>query len=1114
MENPEILLSDLVATDAWIRTLARHLVRTDEDAQDVAQEAWVRYLAHRPHQRGPVRRWLTTVLRNLAVSRRRADSHRIEREQAAARPEELPSVAELWDQEQLRRRIANAVFALEEPYRTSILLRYFRGHSRAEIAAQLGVSAAAIETRLRRGLEKLRARLDRDCGDRRAWCTALLGLIRPDVPAAAAGASSIAAGPTLAGALLMSTEIKIAFGVATIVLAACALAFWPRGEEQVPPETVAEAPKSPSSLSATSTSAAAVQEPARESTDAASLDQAAADRPPVGQAPEVTTVKGRCVDAATGQPLAGCTVTLAGEPHDEVDVENHVARHGRIRWDPPEARVTDADGLFTFTVSPPPPFTFVLRVARPDRVPMVATWPSLELGKIEDLGDVSMSTGVPLDLRVVNLEGTPQAGVQVHLWRWPPVQGDGALPDGHAGIQTGADGAGRCAHPVLPGTWKVSLANRQLEGPEEIVVADHVTDRPHEIMVRTVRTITGVILDPSGQPVFDATVQICPYDSRVGHRTRTLTDGSFRIEASADAPGDPVALSVVKDGFDLLWGHGSYPWGATDVRLVIQRGLPVEVRVCDGGTGAPVEAFGVRCLRESPPTAHLPDDPERLQLAGRHAGGLLVLPAVRRGTNLLMVEPLESRYAPSRWVRVAVGESAATICQIQLWPNVQRPLQVVDSQGRPVPGTEIELLRPAGDESVRLDSPAGAPSLLRYNNHDQLCLLLQHGSTDEGGELLLSGPGNERLAVRILGPGHPPFVVNDVVLDPALGPLRVETTAASCRLRGMLHPPAALSRLGPAPAPWQHAARRADVLDRSAAGAGRPAVQLARDTTAPVSKNDLRTLVVPVGEDGRFCFSGVPAGTWTVHLLYSMPAEDGRGGVSRKRLLGTVGSLRDGEERDLVFDVSGVFPGRLTGTVVLNGRPLPKERVSFPALTQDRAGRSHLVVTNRSTWTDSRGAFSIDLEPGVYRLRLENRNAAGRGAAIASDDTVEIPPGLDIHRDFQLACARLELRVLGSDGKSPVSGVSLYSEIPSQQWRFYTRKTDREGRIVFDRVPTGTIRFAVWPRHMQTPAARSAFLEDHPRTWREELPSLGTVEIPVGISHVAQELVMPPESGY
>jgi RNA polymerase sigma-70 factor (ECF subfamily) len=62
----------------------------------------------------------------------------------------------------LRRRLVAALLALEEPYRAALLLRYFEDLSVPEVALRLGVPLETARTRLRRGLARLRERLDQE----------------------------------------------------------------------------------------------------------------------------------------------------------------------------------------------------------------------------------------------------------------------------------------------------------------------------------------------------------------------------------------------------------------------------------------------------------------------------------------------------------------------------------------------------------------------------------------------------------------------------------------------------------------------------------------------------------------------------------------------------------------------------------------------------------------------------------------------------------------------------------------------------------------------------------------------------------------------------------------
>jgi len=222
MEDPKNILNELLANDAWIRSLARHLVTSHSDAEDVAQDAWVAALRNPPHKPGAIPGWLTRVVRRIAWTRQHTEDQRRQREQTVAKPD----FAEVRRNEAARHRVATAVFALEEPYHSAIYYRYFENLPPREIAKRLNVTVVAVETRLRRGLQKLRARLDRDFGDRKTWCTALL----PLTGLTAGEATAVTAATT--GALIMGIKIKI--GIAVLLLAGAGLALWKSIEDQIP----------------------------------------------------------------------------------------------------------------------------------------------------------------------------------------------------------------------------------------------------------------------------------------------------------------------------------------------------------------------------------------------------------------------------------------------------------------------------------------------------------------------------------------------------------------------------------------------------------------------------------------------------------------------------------------------------------------------------------------------------------------------------------------------------------------------------------------------------------------------------------------------------------------
>ncbi len=222
----------LLAHGDFVRVLARRLVLDDQSADDVAQQTWLAALERPPRISEALPAWLARVARNFAFMTRRVDKKRAEREKAAAAPEAVPSASEIYEREALRRRVIDEVLALEKAYRSAVLLRFYEDLPPREIAARLAIPVETVKTRLKRGLAKLRERLDAEFGnDRGAWCLALAPIAGLKVGASSAAA---AAGPAAAaaagsanvvtGVIAMSTKIKI--GAAALLIAGACTVLW------------------------------------------------------------------------------------------------------------------------------------------------------------------------------------------------------------------------------------------------------------------------------------------------------------------------------------------------------------------------------------------------------------------------------------------------------------------------------------------------------------------------------------------------------------------------------------------------------------------------------------------------------------------------------------------------------------------------------------------------------------------------------------------------------------------------------------------------------------------------------------------------------------------------
>lgn len=187
-------LDRLLENARWVRALGIELAGAAR-GEDVAQDAWLAALESPGGARNPAA-WLAGAVRRLAGRARRTDERRTRRERAAARPEAQAGPDELVAEAELSRALIRAVTELDEPFRATVLLRFYRGCTAEEIAASQGVPAATVRTRLHRALGKLRERLDREQGGRSAWA---LAFATPGMAAASPLATTTIQGGTLMG---------------------------------------------------------------------------------------------------------------------------------------------------------------------------------------------------------------------------------------------------------------------------------------------------------------------------------------------------------------------------------------------------------------------------------------------------------------------------------------------------------------------------------------------------------------------------------------------------------------------------------------------------------------------------------------------------------------------------------------------------------------------------------------------------------------------------------------------------------------------------------------------------------------------------------------------------
>lgn len=218
---------DLLRQLGWVRRLAIELVRepaaADDVTQDVARIALERRAQFEGDERG-LRAWLAAVVRRVVIDRRRSDQARRAREHRVARPEGDESALSIESRSERARVLAEVVQSLPDPYRATVLHRYFDELSIADVAARTGVDEPTARKRLSRAHALLRERLDRRGeGEPGAWLASLVGVgidhaVRDGVTSGTAAKTAVATGVGLMGTKLVIGAVVCAAVVAVLVL--------------------------------------------------------------------------------------------------------------------------------------------------------------------------------------------------------------------------------------------------------------------------------------------------------------------------------------------------------------------------------------------------------------------------------------------------------------------------------------------------------------------------------------------------------------------------------------------------------------------------------------------------------------------------------------------------------------------------------------------------------------------------------------------------------------------------------------------------------------------------------------------------------------------------------
>jgi RNA polymerase sigma factor (sigma-70 family) len=458
---------------AFMRGIALALTGDEHLADDAVQDAHVAALEARPGTIRNRRAWLGVVTRHLSLRVLRGRIRRRHREKLTARPESVQSAGDIAARLDLQRTVVDAVQELDEPYRLTVVLRFFDEMTPGEIARRQAIPVKTVHTRLRRALALLRGRLDRaHDGSRHRWMAPLLILAMPVSKSSALGAFTSVA----LGVVAMSLKTKLALGLSLAV--AMFLAVWwllPSSPDGLKTRArrfsaVADAHRAPPAI--------------RSETD---------DR---GEAGSESSIEGRVTDES-GAPLSGVVVRIDGAESGGATDSTDESGHFRLVPVPAEAPVK---------ASAPGRIPAVRRTRAGERVNLVLRAGGIVEGYLTRAG-----------------RGAPDALVRFVSYT------------SHRTAVARTDTAGHFVSPPLRrGRW--SLEARPLTGAPVGVDLLWIGPGERlnlDLVVPDGRRLRGSVTDAkSGKPVAGATIRDAANPAR---RTRSSAEGKFELSGLSEA---------------------------------------------------------------------------------------------------------------------------------------------------------------------------------------------------------------------------------------------------------------------------------------------------------------------------------------------------------------------------------------------------------------------------------------------------------------------------------------------------------------------------------------------------------------------------------------------------
>ncbi len=612
-ERSEASFAALVARHGpMVLSVCRRILQHAQDAEDAFQATFL-VLARKA---GTIRKqtslgsWLHGVAYHSAECLRAKTRRRAAHERRLDAPPPGEAMDDITWRE-LRAVLDEELRSLPEKYRAPLVLCYLEGRTQDEAARQLGWSKNTFRRRLESARNALGRRLTRrgitlsaaltvplliDCAAQaslppllvastvRAGLSSALGNAVGDIVSAQVAA--LAEGAT--GTLLAKKASVILVLLMSLTLGIGGLL----AHRAVHSRTFAEAPVAPRAVPTTSPQSL----PAR----SASKDEA-------------IEIKGRVL-GPDGKPLAGAKVYVTTRTYKD-------------KRDPKVRAQTDADGRFQLTASRE-------EVARNESVVAVAPdygpdWIALkEVSNDKELTLRLVKDDVPINGRVLDLEGRPIAGASVHfdqiqkmpeedLTPWlAALQAKAGnrnalnevwgrymdimktlwnIPGSSKSVKTGKDGRFQ-----LRGFGRERVVHLRIEGPG--IESRHVTVITRSVQGKGLqpdmhgatfnlpvgpnKPIRGTVRDKAtGKPLAGIRIN--------GTETVTDKDGHFEIPGVRKAEQYHFSVGYQNAPYLMQWKTvGDTPGlDPITVNFELERGLPVRIRVREKGNGKPVNGM-------------------------------------------------------------------------------------------------------------------------------------------------------------------------------------------------------------------------------------------------------------------------------------------------------------------------------------------------------------------------------------------------------------------------------------------------------------------------------------------------------------------------------------------